>query len=224
VFAGQRDDGFFGDIGAIFDLVAIAADGANGGGKDFFAGYAVHSIALQVPLSSSTTAATTSSASGRRRAAEGHVAKRQAEVRQAETSGCRSRARQSADQRGADPDAAEGQVERVDADKDKQFEQYYSSPILAQAAQPAVSAVRPVPGDEPQRSRLGAAHRLKQPNLNFTGDTPADELRLNLAIARRRRRQGQPLGVSAATSPGGRTAGGSRTTSSTSPSARSAAP
>jgi hypothetical protein len=24
---------------------------------------------------------------------------------------------------------------------------------------------------------------LKQPNLNFTGDTPADELRLNLAIA-----------------------------------------
>ena len=52
VFAGQRDDGFFGDIGAVFDLVAIrSGTGATGGGKDFFAGYAVHSIALQVPLS-----------------------------------------------------------------------------------------------------------------------------------------------------------------------------
>src|SRR5205085_12050039 len=44
VFAGQRDDGFFGDIGAIFDLVAIRKGiGNDGGGKDFFAGYAVHS-------------------------------------------------------------------------------------------------------------------------------------------------------------------------------------
>src|SRR5207237_880450 len=52
VFAGQRDDGFFGDVGAVFDLVAIrAGTGASGGGKDFFAGYAVHTAALQVPLS-----------------------------------------------------------------------------------------------------------------------------------------------------------------------------
>src|SRR6266550_4103322 len=52
VFAGQRDDGFFGDIGAAFDLVAIrSGTGATGGGKDFFAGYAVHAISLQVPVS-----------------------------------------------------------------------------------------------------------------------------------------------------------------------------
>src|SRR5207237_2945133 len=52
VFAGQRDDSFFGDIGAVFDLVAIRhGTGASGGGKDFLAGYAVHSISLQVPLS-----------------------------------------------------------------------------------------------------------------------------------------------------------------------------
>src|SRR6266536_1535022 len=52
VFAGQRDDGFFGDIGAAFDLVAIRnGTGATGGGKDFFAGFAVHAISLQVPLS-----------------------------------------------------------------------------------------------------------------------------------------------------------------------------
>ena len=51
VFAGQRDDAFFGDIGAIFDLLAFRkGTGANGGGKDFFAGYAVHAIALQIPI------------------------------------------------------------------------------------------------------------------------------------------------------------------------------
>src|SRR5256714_3880813 len=51
VFAGQRDDGFFGDIGAIFDLVAIRKGvGNEGGGKDFLAGYAVHTIALQLPI------------------------------------------------------------------------------------------------------------------------------------------------------------------------------
>ena len=52
IFAGQRDDVFFGDIGAIFDLLAFRKGmGANGGGKDFFAGYAVHAIALQIPIS-----------------------------------------------------------------------------------------------------------------------------------------------------------------------------
>ncbi len=50
-FAGQRDDPFFADIGAIFDLVAIRkGTGSSGGGKDFFAGYAVHSYAVQVPI------------------------------------------------------------------------------------------------------------------------------------------------------------------------------
>ncbi len=50
-FAGQRDDPFFGDIGAIFDLVAIRKGTGNmGGGKDFFAGYGVHTIGVQVPI------------------------------------------------------------------------------------------------------------------------------------------------------------------------------
>src|SRR5436305_6158402 len=50
VFAGQRDDAFFADGGAIFDLVAIRyGTGATGGGKDFLSGYAVHPISLQIP-------------------------------------------------------------------------------------------------------------------------------------------------------------------------------
>jgi len=53
VFAGQRQDPFFGDIGAIFDLVAIRKGTGNvGGGKDFFAGYGVHTYAIQIPIAS----------------------------------------------------------------------------------------------------------------------------------------------------------------------------
>src|SRR4029078_5540206 len=49
--AGQRDDPFFGDVGAIFDLVAIRKGTGNmGGGKDFFAGYGVHTFGVQVPI------------------------------------------------------------------------------------------------------------------------------------------------------------------------------
>ena len=54
IFAGQRDDPFFADVGAIFDLVAIrkaGTTGNKGGGKDFLSGYNVHTIALQIPIS-----------------------------------------------------------------------------------------------------------------------------------------------------------------------------
>ena len=68
VFAGQRDDAFFGDIGAIFDLLGFrkaGTTGNKGGGKDFFAGYNVHAVALQIPISQLDNHVTPS-ASGRR--------------------------------------------------------------------------------------------------------------------------------------------------------------
>src|SRR5438552_2707491 len=61
VFAGQRDDPFFVDLGSVFDLAglrplnqahALKLDKANG--VDGVSGYNVHSIALQVPISSLT--------------------------------------------------------------------------------------------------------------------------------------------------------------------------
>jgi hypothetical protein len=52
VFAGQRDDPFFVDLGSAFDAINLRmGTGNQGGGKDDLAGYAVHSIALQVPKS-----------------------------------------------------------------------------------------------------------------------------------------------------------------------------
>ena len=50
VFAGQRDDPFFVDLGATFDALTIRNGTGNaGGGKDDLAGYNIHSIVLQVP-------------------------------------------------------------------------------------------------------------------------------------------------------------------------------
>lgn len=52
IFAGPADDPFFGDIGAAFDAVGIrSGTGNKGGGKDAFAGFNVHTIALQLPKS-----------------------------------------------------------------------------------------------------------------------------------------------------------------------------
>jgi hypothetical protein len=55
VFAGQRDDPFFVDLGTTFDAINLRVGTGNaGGGKDDLAGYGVHAIVLQVPKSQVT--------------------------------------------------------------------------------------------------------------------------------------------------------------------------
>lgn len=56
VFAGQRDDPFFVDLGAVFDLLTFrpGAPGNHGGGNDDLAGSNVQTIAIQVPISQLT--------------------------------------------------------------------------------------------------------------------------------------------------------------------------
>jgi hypothetical protein len=55
VFAGQRDDPFFVDLGATFDGINLrVGTGNQGGGKDDLAGYNVHSVVLQLPESQVT--------------------------------------------------------------------------------------------------------------------------------------------------------------------------
>jgi len=68
-------------------------------------------------------------------------------------------------------------------DKDKKFEQYYSSPILAQLLNQLYPQFGPF--QETNRSDLVSVllTGLKEPNLNYTGPTEADEIRLNLGIA-----------------------------------------
>ncbi|HEY1434315.1 MAG TPA: DUF4331 domain-containing protein, partial [Thermoanaerobaculia bacterium] len=53
VFAGPRADGFYVDLGMIFDLINFrpgTLPGNHGGGTNSIAGYNVHSIALSVPI------------------------------------------------------------------------------------------------------------------------------------------------------------------------------
>src|SRR3954464_4161981 len=57
VFAGQRDDPFFVDLGQTFDAINFRPNvgtGNQGNGKDDLAGYNTHSIVLQIPKSNVT--------------------------------------------------------------------------------------------------------------------------------------------------------------------------
>ncbi len=60
VFAGQRDDPFFLDLGAIFDGLQVrpvtgGTLGQPGGGKDALAGFNVHTIAIEIPINQLVT-------------------------------------------------------------------------------------------------------------------------------------------------------------------------
>ena len=179
VFAGQRDDGFFGDIGAIFDLVAIRhGTGATGGGKDFFAGYGVHAIALQVPLSQLDNGGNHIvgiwAAAERPKVTVRGGSKQWVQV---------SRLGNPLINEVLIPTQLKDKWNATTPDKDKQFEQYYSTPILAHLLNQLYPQFGPF--QETNRNDLVSVllTGLKEPNLNYTGPTDADELRLNLAIA-----------------------------------------
>jgi len=194
VFAGQRDDPFFGDIGAAFDLVAIRnGTGATGGGKDFFAGYGVHAIELQVPLSQLDNGS--NHVVGIWAASERPVVKVDPVKRRGRKFRGRKLLQKEIQWRQVSrlgnplinelliPTQLKDKWNASTPDKDKQFEQFYSSPILAKLLNQLYPQFGPF--QETNRTDLVSVllTGLKQPNLNFTGETPADELRLNLTIA-----------------------------------------
>jgi Domain of unknown function (DUF4331) len=180
VFAGQRDDPFFGDIGAAFDLVAIRnGTGATGGGKDFFAGYATHSIALQVPVSmldNTSHVIGVWAATDRQQItfAKGKSVGRWVQV---------SRLGNPLINELLIPTELKDKWNASTPDKDSQFRQYYTSPILAALLNKLYPQFGPF--KENDRTDIAAVlgTGLQMPNLNYTGPTFADELRLNLSIA-----------------------------------------
>jgi len=180
VFAGQRDDPFFADVGAIFDLVAIReGTGATGGGKDFLAGYAVHSIALQIPKSQLDNGSN-------------HVVgiwsatdRQQVSVRNGKAHGGWvqvSRIGNPLINEVVIPTNLKDHWNATSPAQDKQFEKSYSSPILAAVLQKLYPQFGPFKqtGRTDLVSVLGTG--LASPKLNYTGPTFADELRLNLSI------------------------------------------
>jgi len=183
VFAGQRDDPFFGDVGDIFDLLAIRkGTGSTGGGKDFLAGYAVHTIALQIPISQLDTPSHTIgvwSAADRLQTA----VERKDDLRKSNRNDRRaswvqvSRLGNPLINEVVIPTTLKDKWNRLDPSQDRQFVKYYRTPILAAVINKLYNLGAP----ETNRDDLVQVLLTGIPNVTFTGSTPADELRINLA-------------------------------------------
>ncbi len=174
IFAGQRDDPFFGDIGSIFDLLAIRKGTGNmGGGKDFFAGYAVHSIALQIPVSQldakNSTIGVWSSTDRRNVTIGNQVRKGWTQV---------SRIGNPLVNEVVVPTPFKDLWNRSAPVNDKQFAGPVLKPILAKL----MNDLYKVNAPENNRDDLVAVFGTGVTGLNFTGPTVADLLRLNYSI------------------------------------------
>jgi hypothetical protein len=177
VFAGQRDDPFFGDIGAIFDLVAIRKGTGNmGGGKDFFAGYAVHALAVQVPIADLK-------AKGDTIGVWASVERRRVTTRGATT---RDGGAWVQVNRLGNPLVNEVIIPTQLKDvwnsqqpwNERSYRQYYEKPLLAAV----INKLYKLGAPETGRDDLVAVLLTGVPKLNYTGPKLADVLRLNLAI------------------------------------------
>ena len=186
VFAGQRDDAFFADIGAIFDLVAIRK-GFDNGGKDFFAGYAVHTLALQIPISQIDTKSHVVGvwASTERKAAYVRRHKLQHGWRQV------SRLGNPLINEVVIPTKLKDRWNRLTPVTDRKFSTYYENPILAAV----INQLYNVGAPEHNRDDLVQVLLTGVPGLNNTGMTRADELRINLSIPPKPRGTENRLGV-----------------------------
>ena len=175
VFAGQRDDPFFADVGDIFDLLAIRkGTGSDGGGKDFLAGYAVHTIALQIPISQIDTASHTVgiwSAADRRQTTVAGKGGRGPWVQV-------SRLGNPLINEVVIPTGLKDMWNRTSPSQDKRFASYYKTPILAAV----INKLYKLGATETDRSDLVQVLLTGIPKVTFTGDTLADELRINLAV------------------------------------------
>ena len=176
-FAGQRDDAFFADIGAIFDLVAIRkGTGNTGGGKDFFAGYAVHTFALQVPIADlnakNNTIAVWASVDRRRVTTRGGATR---------DSGGWVQVNRLGNPLVNEVIIPTGLKDRWNSQQpwnESRYRRYYESPILAAVINKLYNLDVPESG----RDDLRAVLLTGVPKLNFTGPKLADVLRLNLSI------------------------------------------
>ena len=183
VFAGQREDAFFADIGAIFDLVAIRKGTGNmGGGKDFFAGYAVHGIALQIPISQLDDKdhtvgvwATTERAQMKIRSWKQKGIRRYSEKREWTQV---SRLGNPLINEVIIPTKLKDRWNSLNPDTDAQFVQFYRTPILAAVINQLYGLGVP----ETNRDDLVQVLLTGVPGLNNTGSKLADMLRVNLSI------------------------------------------
>jgi hypothetical protein len=205
VFAGQRDDPFFVDLGSIFDLAGLRPFNpahllplAATNGHDGVAKFNTHTIALQIPTSQLVQAPRTSigvyaSASrrkllvfddddhdwwdidGDRHEGRGRYDDDHHEYVQV------SRLGEPLINEVIIPLGRKDRWNRTDPGDDARFESLYLNPELARLENLLYgSALTPV--DTTNRTDLVAILLTGVPGLNFTGPVKADFLRLNTAI------------------------------------------
>jgi Domain of unknown function (DUF4331) len=189
VFAGQRDDPFFVDLGSVFDLAGLRPFNSlhvlplpEMPGVDGVGGFNTHTIAIQVPVSQLTvfgrpTIGVYASASRQSVTILGSDGTRRGEGRWQQVS------------RLANPLINEvviplGQKDRWNASDpkdDAQFAARYTDPEVTRLE----NGLYPVLDNAPETGRgdLVAVLLTGVPGVNFTGQTQADLIRLNTSIA-----------------------------------------
>jgi Domain of unknown function (DUF4331) len=197
VFAGQRDDPFFVDLGSVFDLAGLRPFNPfhliplpAGSGVDGVAGFNTHSIAIQVPISQlvkipNTTIGVYASSS-----------RQKIEIRRPDGTNDSTGPWVQVSRLGNPlinevviPLGQKDYWNREDPANDQQFESFYTNPEVSRLenvlygtlpqghAGGALQAI-----DATGRSDLVSILLTGVPGVNFTGSTPSDLLRLNTAI------------------------------------------
>jgi Domain of unknown function (DUF4331) len=212
VFAGQRLEGFYVDLGAIFDLGDLRpfqslhlAAMANAHGVDGTHDFGVHSIALKVPKHELTASGSTPGNAMSRDAVIGvwaAASRRRATVRNAGSGTVHEAGPWVQVSRLGNPLFNEVIVPMGEKDRWNSLPPAADSQFLGYVEHPELATLLPVlyPGVFPNLAGLSAARADLAAVLltgipagivpgfqNFTGATPADELRLNLAIPPTRR-------------------------------------
>ncbi len=203
VFAGQRDDPFFVDLGSIFDLGGLRPfNGAHliplatAPGVDGVGGYNTHTIAIQVPIKDLTSTgkkpkaddpaaaigiyASASRMSRRVLRADGTIREYGNYVQV-------SRLGNPLINEVIIPVGKKDYWNASDPSKDKQFLKNYETPELAGIVNllygTALGSLGGKPARTTGRTDLSLILLTGVPGLNYTGKTPADLLRLNVGIA-----------------------------------------
>ena len=188
VFAGQRDDPFFVDLGSVFDLAGLRPFNpfhviplAAGPGIDGVAGFNTHSIVIQVPTAqlaefNRPTIGVYASASRQKVTILQKDGTRQGEGEWTQV----SRLAEPLINEAVIPLAKKDLWNGSEPEDDAQFAGFYTEPEVTRLE----NALYPVLDNAPETGRgdLVAILLTGVPTLNFTGDTKSDLIRLNTSI------------------------------------------
>lgn len=188
VFAGQRDDPFFVDLGSIFDLAGLRPFNAlhaiplpPDAGHDGVARYNTHTIAIQVPIAELVQAPRTTIgvyASASRQAVR--ILRKDGASEESGHYVQVSRLGAPLINEAVIPLGQKDLWNRADPQDDAQFEAFYTGPEVSRLEGLLYSALAPI--STTGRSDLVTILLTGVPGLNYTGPRKADLLRLNTAI------------------------------------------